>query len=272
MGIWLGIDFSGDHLMWRPRCGRSNVWIARVGDVGGRYTLEDLRRVQGIPGDAPPFERLTALLAAGAFDAAGIDAPFALPAEHMPTSHGQLLDAVAEIERGSRPFPSADDLVSTFAPSLGPRGQKVYRQTEKLWSRQGVNTRSTLWAGARGGAAMTAACLALLRAVGRPVWPWSVEGHGLLVEAFPAAQLKTWGLPHQKYNGNDADQAVNSLEIVYGLSKRIELGSYREQLLANADALDAAVAAFGAIAVSQERLVNSPGQQSRTEGWIAVHE
>src|SRR3972149_1857712 len=26
----LGIDFSGNHLMWRPGCGRSNVWISDV--------------------------------------------------------------------------------------------------------------------------------------------------------------------------------------------------------------------------------------------------
>jgi hypothetical protein len=27
--VWLGIDFSGDHNMWRPRR-RSNIYIAEV--------------------------------------------------------------------------------------------------------------------------------------------------------------------------------------------------------------------------------------------------
>ena len=27
---WLGIDFSGDHLMWRPDRKNSNIYIAEV--------------------------------------------------------------------------------------------------------------------------------------------------------------------------------------------------------------------------------------------------
>jgi len=44
MGKWLGIDFSGNHKMWRPRCRSSNVWIARIDDATGRYKLHDLRQ------------------------------------------------------------------------------------------------------------------------------------------------------------------------------------------------------------------------------------
>ncbi len=60
MSIWLGVDFSGNHLMWRQRCRRSNVWVASVeGDVG-TYRLRALRTVQDLAGDK-------ALIAAIAF-------------------------------------------------------------------------------------------------------------------------------------------------------------------------------------------------------------
>jgi hypothetical protein len=119
---------------------------------------------------------------------------------------------------------------------------------------------------------MTAACLMLLHAASRPVWPWVPNEPGQLVEAFPAAQLKTWGLPHQKYNGTGAVPAANRREIVAELADRVELGDYRSQVLANADALDAVVAAFAAVAVSRHRLVSPPGPEAPLEGWIAVHE
>lgn len=43
---WIGIDFSGNHLMWRPGCTRSNVRIADVRGENGGLTLHDVRRVQ----------------------------------------------------------------------------------------------------------------------------------------------------------------------------------------------------------------------------------
>ena len=58
-----------------------------------------------------------------------------------------------------------------------------------------------MWAGPRGGAAFTAACLVLAARTRRPVWPVARAGPGLLVEAFPAAQLRQWELPYQRYDG-----------------------------------------------------------------------
>lgn len=52
-------------------------------------------------------------------------------------------------------------------------------------------------AGPRGGAAMTAACLKLLHEANCPIWPWQRSARRLLAEAFPAAQLRHWQLPHQ---------------------------------------------------------------------------
>src|SRR5262252_834104 len=54
---WLGIDFSGDHRMWKAGCRNSNVWIAKV-RRGNQFVLCDLRTVQELPGDGAPFHRL----------------------------------------------------------------------------------------------------------------------------------------------------------------------------------------------------------------------
>ena len=258
--------------MWRQGCRRSNVWIARVQADSGLYALRDLQVVQDLPGTGTPFERLVALLMDDCYDAAAIDAPFSLPATYVPGGYTALLDAVANRPHDGRPFPKAAELLAAVDPPLLPRGRKVYRETERMWIDRGVNTRSTVWAGARGGAAMTVACLRLLHESNCPVWPWMGNAHqGCLVEAFPAAQLQAWGLPHQKYNGRDAVQQANRETIISGIEKRIDVGPFREQLMINADALDAVIAAFAGIAVTQDLLAAEPGSKSQLEGWIAVH-
>ena len=121
---------------------------------------------------------------------------------------------------------------------------------------------------------MTTACLTLLYRAECRIWPWADAGEpGLLVEAFPAAQLETWGLPHQKYNDQkDAQHQTNREKIVLGLEQRIDLGEFRKQLVSNADALDAVVATFAGIAVTKGKLAVPPGSESGLEGWIAVHD
>jgi len=65
MARWLGIDFSGNHLMWRAGCTRSNVWIADVRREDGGLVLHDVGQVQRLAGSGDPFDRLAALLAGG---------------------------------------------------------------------------------------------------------------------------------------------------------------------------------------------------------------
>jgi hypothetical protein len=233
--------------MWSPRCRRSNVWIA---EVHGR-TLVDLRRVQDLPGDEPrPFARLAALLRKGDYRAAGIDAPFALPARFMPRSHAMLLARVAKLPRGDRDFPRGDDFVRALAGMTRLDPPKPLRATEMEWMRRRVNVRSPLWCGARPGAPMTAACLTLLHRARRPMWPWSSDD-GLLCEAFPSAQAAQW-------NGE--------------LAGRIDLGGFAPIVATNDDARDAVLAAFGAMAIANGRLASEPDPRvARVEGWVAVH-
>ena len=116
---------------------------------------------------------------------------------------------------------------------------------------------------------MTAACLTLLHRAGRPMWPWTSAGPGLLVEAFPAAQLCAWNLPHERYDGPSSVAVAVRATILAGLPTGLELGSWGATLEGSADALDAVLCAFAAIVVST--LPPPVGQAAATEGCIAVH-
>jgi len=121
---------------------------------------------------------------------------------------------------------------------------------------------------------MTAACIQLLHLANRPMWPWAERTTpAVLVEAFPAAQLCHWGLPHEKYSGRDEASKETRRDIIESLKPRLPIPSDLEQLmLASADALDAVVCAFAAIAVTTGRVAHPPATEAHLEGWIAVHE
>jgi hypothetical protein len=221
---YLGIDFSGNHLMWRPRAARSNVWIAEVTFKNEWRTLRRIFPVQDlVEGHANehPFLALANYLHSGRFKAAGIDAPFSVPYEFLTFfhSHKELCKFVAGMDRlGDRQFPRAGDFETKIRRGkMTPK--KPLRTTEQYWASRKINVRATLWAGARGGAAMTAACLTLLCESDCPIWPETNTGSGLLVEAFPAAQLCHWGLPYTKYNGAEGQARNRRGEIVAGLEQ-----------------------------------------------------
>ncbi len=117
---------------------------------------------------------------------------------------------------------------------------------------------------------MTAACLTLLGRVNRPVWPFEPASRAKLMEAFPAAQLRQWDLPHQGY-GKPVEGAATRRAIVDRLAKRIALGPFEKLVLESADALDAVLCAYAAKAGTTGALRADPSPISRVEGWIAVH-
>lgn len=274
MNRFLGIDFSGNHLMWRPNCGRSNVWIADVKKTDERLVLERLMRVQELPGDAHPMERLATLLRVGDYNAAAIDAPFSVPRMYIPPEgYASLLERIGSLsDPDGRPFLRSSALVKAVASvSLPLDPPKPMRNTDAYWSQKGLNVRSTLWAGVRGGAAMTAACFRLLHLAQRPIWPWVQESRGLLVEAFPMAQLKQWGLPYNKYGNQDREGELLRKQIIDGIRERINLGVFDEVLLSSADALDSVISAFSGLAITTSSNVVPPDDSALFEGWMAVH-
>jgi len=274
MSVYLGIDFSGTQEMWDQKVRKPNVWIAEVIKINNsRYKLTDLRTVQQLEGGGKPYSRLISLLRAGNYEAAGIDAPFSIPKAFLPKlGHKELLESFSDFDGiDESDFPAAEMFfknVTGQTDKLSP--PKPLRCTEQCWASQNVNVRSTLWVEPRGGSGMTSACLTLLHKAQRPIWPWSKRSSKrLLVEAFPAAQLKVWGMPHTKYNGDNGSH--NRKIIVKELSKRISFGKDRQMVIGNADALDAVICAFAAIAVKTRALHSIPLKECIEEGWIAVH-
>jgi hypothetical protein len=283
---FLGIDFSGAADPWKPNCRNPTVWIA----VLEGFRLSDLVPVQSLPGDGPPFERLVALLAEGRFRAAAIDAPFGVPAAHTPGgSHRRLLEEVGAMAPApDRPFPTGEALYR-LAQSVAPfdPNRKQLRETERDC---GARARSTLWHGkdadgrtGRPGTPFTIACLFLLARSGRPLWPWRDEA-GMLVEAFPAAQLKAWGLPAAGYGPPDRSEASpatiaarralrrDMLKAVMAHT-RFEVSREHARLMQDsADALDAFIAAFAGRAAANRQLRFAPSAAWRIEGAIAVHD
>jgi cupin 2 domain-containing protein len=268
MARFLGIDFSGGAPAWRARCARPSVWIATVEAGAGPPRLTDLRPAQKLAGDGAPFDRLVRLLAAGDFDAAGIDAPFALPAAHLPAGgYDELLAQVAALpDAPDRPFARGAAIVALGEAMAAKASAKPLRVAERFWSARRINTRSTMWNGARGGAPFAAACLALLARARRPIWPWQ-SGPGMLVEVFPAAQLHQWRLPHTGYAA--PDQRGQRATILAGLTARLEFDSSQHATMMDcADALDAVLASFGAMAAVRGDYV--PLGAEASDGMIAV--
>jgi hypothetical protein len=274
MSRFLGIDFSGNHLMWRPGCRRSNVWISYVRKTDERLVLDRLMRVQELPGNEHPLERLAALLREDDFETAAIDSPFSVPRKFIPPEgYAGLLERIGSLsDPDGRPFCRSAAFVKAVAgvdPPLDP--PQPMRSTDAYWRQKGLNVRSTLWAGTRGGAAMTAACFKLLHRAQRPIWPWVQESRGLLVEAFPMAQLKQWGLPYDGYGKQDRKGELIRKLIIDEIRGRINLGGFNELLLSSADALDSVLCAFSGVAVRTFNLAVLSDDSANLEGWIAVH-
>ena len=176
MSRFVGIDFSGGAPPWRRSVGRPTVWIAVIEGSNEKRQLVELTPVQWLDGNEAPYDRLAKFLAAGDFEAAGIDAPFSLPLAHMPRGgHSELLRQIGSLPNGSdRPFPLGASIVA-LGEAVAPKVQaKPLRPTDAFWTSKGVNTRSTMWNGPRGGAPFAAACLRLLERSGRPCWPWRI--------------------------------------------------------------------------------------------------
>lgn len=269
---WIGIDFSGDEHLWAPDCAKPGVWVATLTATEDKPHLTDVRPVQELEGDGTPFERLAALLREGAFEAAAIDAPFSVPALSVPdASHARLIRAAGALAAWDASFPAVEHLVQGICGEKSPQGTAQLRATEDLWQSRGVSVRFPLWNGPRPSAPRTLACLRLLALAARPTWPFSPVSPGCLIEAYPAAQLRTWGLPHKEYAGSGAVSIPNRHVILKGLARRVALKEHRSLLLQNDDALDAVIGCFAAMAVTEDLLAFPVVDIGTIEGWIAVH-
>jgi len=94
------------------------------------------------------------------------------------------------------------------------------------------------------------------------------------VEVYPAAALKTWGLPHEGYKR--PEQGAARRTTLDAVTRALELtlsGPQRALLVDRADALDALVAALVARASTLDRTRRPPAELAllaAEEGWIHV--
>jgi predicted nuclease with RNAse H fold len=90
-------------------------------------------------------------------------------------------------------------------------------------------------------------------------------------EVYPAASLKSWGLPHNNYKRADDECKRLRRRILRGLRKRLPWLEVVDDYAVDSDALDALVASLTVRAASQN-LTIKPGRgqisAARREGWI----
>lgn len=116
-----------------------------------------------------------------------------------------------------------------------------------------------------------AALLSRLAAEGDPV---DRTGAGIIVEVYPAASLKCWGLAHRGYKR--PENLVSLHALVDALSREapwLDLGALEETCRSSDHALDAVLAGLTARAAALHYTTEPSGQDAETarrEGWIAL--
>jgi predicted nuclease with RNAse H fold len=100
------------------------------------------------------------------------------------------------------------------------------------------------------------------------------SGSGLIAEVYPAAGLKLWRLPHNRYKGRAQHEALATLvDALLGAAPWLDLGVHERTCRRSDHALDAVVAALLARAAARG-LAAGPAAVDRaiasTEGWIAL--
>jgi predicted nuclease with RNAse H fold len=190
-------------------------------------------------------------------DKAGIDCPLGWP---VP-----FVEFVTAHQAGHVEVP-ADTAGRAWRRNLALRltDQKVYERT-------GLTPLSVSADRIAHAAMRCAGLLTLLAQEGRPV---DRCGRGVVVEVYPAASLKQWGLAHRGYkrprNVEDLERLVDELKAA---APWLDLGSHESDCRRHHDAIDAVIAALAARAAFQG-LATAPDEQdldtAATEGWIAL--
>jgi predicted nuclease with RNAse H fold len=115
-----------------------------------------------------------------------------------------------------------------------------------------------------------AVLLAKLDASGRPV---DRSGAGAVVEVYPAASLRSWGLRHRGYKRpHTSDVLVAAADDLLAAAPWLDCGPHEETIRRSHDAFDAVIAALTARAASQGQTCPPGGDlaAAATEGWIAI--
>jgi predicted nuclease with RNAse H fold len=98
------------------------------------------------------------------------------------------------------------------------------------------------------------------------------SGAGVVVEVYPGATLRQWGIDTTSYR-TERHARSRLVDELQQRARWLDLGPFREELIASADAVDAVVAALSARASALGLCRRPPAefeQLARVEGWIAL--
>jgi len=190
-------------------------------------------------------------------DKVGLDCPLGWPE-----------DFVAFISRHHRRAPVP---VPPGYPAGGWKRRLTLRVTDEVVRNEMGLTPLSVSADLIGHVALRCACL--LAEAGRRGLDIDRTGDGLIVEAYPAASLRAWGLTHKRYKKPGTGQALDDLVDILRDTPWLHLGAAETTCRESHDAFDAVIAALTARAAARG-LTRRPQTQAEataasTEGWIA---
>ncbi|MGR6320055.1 DUF429 domain-containing protein [Micromonospora soli] len=117
-------------------------------------------------------------------------------------------------------------------------------------------------------------CAAVLARLAEDGHPVDRSGGGTVVEVYPAASLKQWGLPYQGYKGRQNSGALNDLmDQLTTDAPWLQLGAFEPTCRRSDHAIDAVVAALTARAAAVGQATRPSADDmpaATTEGWIAL--
>jgi predicted nuclease with RNAse H fold len=237
--LTVGVDLAAE-----PR----NTAVARI---RWTQTSAEVQSV-GVGADDPVLVEEIA-----ASDKAGIDCPLGWPR--------RFVEFVAQHQAGA--FVAPADVAGKDW-----RRQLALRQTDLIIRSATGLIPLSVAADRIGLAAMRCAgLLSRLAATGHPI---DRSGAGVVVEVYPAAALKHWGLTYRRYKGT-ANTTVR-YELVDTLTAAVpwlSLGDHEHACRRSDHALDAVIAAINARAAALGLTTTPAAEQldaARAEGWIAL--
>ncbi|WP_426975569.1 DUF429 domain-containing protein [Pseudarthrobacter sp. O4] len=193
----------------------------------------------------------------GSCDMTGIDCPVGWPDAFLPFLAGHLsFDAHPVLDHD------------------GIEGRRLlaYRDTDRFVTRQTGLIPLSVSADRLAHPAMR--CAVIQAKIARDHGPQARDGSGRLAEVYPAASLKSWGLPARGYKGRGGAETERLALILDGLTAAapwLDLAGYDDRLAGSDDMFDALIASLTARAVALGRTMrpdDGHAKAARTEGWI----
>lgn len=159
---------------------------------------------------------------------------------------------------------------SSFDGGIDWRRELAYRETDREVHRLtgrwplSVSTDRLAMTALRG-----AGLLTKLQAAGVPV---DRSGLGKVVEVYPAASMRIWGLDFSGYRNSESIR-IRLLGQLLNLAPWLELDEFKDLMIESCDAFDSVIAALAAASAALGKSTTPPEdklQIAQIEGWVAL--